>query len=68
MKTLALKPKDVNHQGLTALIQNLGRNCPPSQYLWEFLKNAIEAYQRTSEENYQIILDFNEDIYKVTGY
>jgi len=68
MNTLAFKPTDVNHEGLTALIQNLGRDCPPSQYLREFLKNAIEACQRTSEKNYQIILDFNEDIYKETGY
>jgi hypothetical protein len=64
----AFKPTDVNHEGLTALIQNLGRDCPPSQYLREFLKNAIEACQRTQIQNSEIILDFNEEIFQETGH
>lgn len=68
MNNLSFKPTDVNHDGLTTLIKNLGRDCPPSQYLREFLKNAIEACQRIPNNNHQIILDFNEDIYKASGY
>ena len=59
MNTLAFKPKDVNHEGLTALIQNLGRDCPPSQYLGEFLKNTIEVnccqFRPTTKESISIV-------------
>jgi hypothetical protein len=53
---------NVNPQGLSALIRNLGRDCPPTQYLREFLKNAIEACQRTTESNCQITIDLNPEV------
>ena len=53
---------NVNPQGLSALIRNLGRDCPPTQYLREFLKNAIEACQRTGEANRQITIDVNPEV------
>lgn len=53
---------NVNPQGLSALIRNLGRDCPPTQYLREFLKNAIEACQRTTESNSQITIDLNPEV------
>ena len=36
-------PTEVNPSGLTALIENLGRDCHPTQFLREFAKNAIEG-------------------------
>lgn len=65
---ITFQPTSVNQNGLTALIRNLGRDCPPSQYLREFLKNSIEACQRTAEPNCQISLDFNHNIHQKTGY
>ncbi len=53
---------NVNPQGLSALIRNLGRDCPPTQYLREFLKNAIEACQRTHQPNSQITIDLNPEV------
>lgn len=53
---------NVNPQGLSALIRNLGRDCPPTQYLREFLKNAIEACQRTGQNNRQITIDLNPEV------
>ncbi len=56
------KPTLVNPQGLTALIRNLGRDCPPSQYLREFLKNSIEACQRTRNKRSHVTIDFNPEV------
>lgn len=57
----------VNSSGLTALIRNLARDCPPSQYLREFTKNSIEACERTKLMGREVVLDFNDAIYKATG-
>lgn len=57
----------VNSSGLTALIRNLARDCPPSQYLREFTKNSIEACERTKLTGREVVLDFNDAIYKATG-
>lgn len=62
------QPTNVNPQGLTALIRNLGRDCPPSQYLREFLKNSIEACQRTHRNDCQITLDFNGNIFANSSF
>lgn len=58
------EPTSVNPSGLTALIQNLGRDCSPTQFLREFTKNSIEACLRTGLHNRQIIVDFDEDLYR----
>jgi len=68
MTMTPFKPTNVNPQGLTALIRNLGRDCPPHQYLREFLKNSIEACQRTQQANRQIICDFNDTIFVNEGH
>jgi len=57
----------VNSSGLTALIRNLARDCPPSQYLREFTKNSMEACERTKLTDREVVLDFNHAIYKTTG-
>jgi hypothetical protein len=62
------QPTQVNPQGLTTLIRNLGRDCPPSQHLREFLKNSVEACQRTGQLQAKISIDFNSAIYAVNGF
>jgi hypothetical protein len=61
------QPTGVNSSGLTALIQNLGRDCTPSQFLREFVKNAFEASQRTGQPG-RVEVDFNEAIYASRGH
>jgi hypothetical protein len=61
------QPTLVNPQGLTALIHNLGRDCPPSQYLREFVKNSIEACQRTQNKRSHITIDFNSEVFESEG-
>lgn len=58
------EPTSVNPSGLTALIQNLGRDCSPTQFLREFTKNSIEACLRTGLPDRQIIVDFDDDLYR----
>lgn len=60
-------PTEVNPGGLTALIENLGRDCHPTQFLREFTKNAIEACQRSSEQNNKVIIDFNAKLFQEIG-
>jgi hypothetical protein len=64
---IGFKPTGVNIHGLTALIRNLGKDCTPDQYIREFVKNAIEACQRTGIADRQILIDFNPDIHKKGG-
>lgn len=54
----SFQPTGVNASGLTALIQNLGRDCTPTQFLREFTKNSIEAVQRSGGGRIEI--DYNE--------
>lgn len=58
------QPTGVNERGLTALIQNLGRDCAPTQFLREFTKNAIEAVQRIGGGRVEV--DYNETVYEKT--
>lgn len=55
----SFQPTGVNSSGLTALIQNLGRDCTPSQFMREFVKNAFEACQRAGV-NGRVEVDFND--------
>jgi hypothetical protein len=59
---VGFKPTAVNPMGLSALIRNLGRDCTPDQYIREFVKNSIEACQRTGLPNRKIVLDMNHGI------
>jgi hypothetical protein len=59
---IGFKPTAVNPMGLSALIRNLGRDCTPDQYIREFVKNSIEACQRTGQPNRKIVLDYNHGI------
>ena len=55
----SFQPTGVNSSGLTALIQNLGPDCTPSQFMREFVKNAFEACQRAGV-NGRVEVDFND--------
>jgi len=61
------QPTGVNPHGLTALIQNLGRDCTPSQFMREFPRNAFEACQRAGGQG-RIEVDFDDAVYKSTGH
>ena len=63
----SFQPTGVNAGGLTALIQNLGRDCTPSQFMREFAKNGYEACQRAGGAG-RIEVDFNNTVYEKTGY
>mgnify|MGYP000456261677 CR=1 FL=1 len=48
--------------GLTKLIQRLGRDCTPTQFIREFVMNGIEAILRVGGEG-KIIVDVNWTMY-----
>ncbi|MEZ5870753.1 MAG: ATP-binding protein [Nitratireductor sp.] len=53
----------VAEEGLTKLIQRLGRDCTPTQFVREYVMNSIEAVQRTNKEG-KIQVDANWYIYR----
>ncbi len=57
---------NVAQHGLTKLIQRLGRDCTPTQFVREFTMNSIEAVQRTKKPG-QIYVDVNWDIFERFG-
>jgi len=66
MPKSAILATNVNPGGLTALIQNLGRDCHPTQFLREFSKNALEACQRSGGSDCKVIVDYNAALYDAT--
>lgn len=65
MSVNSFQPTSVNSSGLTALIQNLGRDCSPTQFIREFVQNGIEACLRNkSGKVKKVVIDYNERIYK----
>ena len=57
---------NVAQYGLTKLIQRLGRDCTPTQFVREFAMNSIEAVQRTNEAG-RIYVDVNWGIFNQFG-
>jgi hypothetical protein len=55
MKTLGMKVENIGF-----LIDRLGRDCAPDQYLRELTQNAIEAIIRTGRPDGRIVWDFVE--------
>ena len=53
----------VSNTGLTNLIQRLGRDCSPQQYLREFVWNGIEAVLRTESADKEVIVDVDWEYY-----
>jgi hypothetical protein len=64
---MTIFPTSVNPEGLTMLINRLGRDCTPDQYVREFVQNSIEAINRVSGGKGEILLDFNRFLYETTG-
>lgn len=61
----SLLKTNVAQYGLTKLIQRLGRDCSPTQFVREFTMNCIEAVQRTKESG-RVLVDVNWDLYAKT--
>jgi hypothetical protein len=59
-------PVGVDPHGMTALIQNLGRDCVPEQFIREFVQNGIEAVQRTKKKG-QVLVDYNKSYFDKHG-
>lgn len=59
--TNILKTSVAQH-GLTAMIQRLGRDCSPTQFVREFTMNSIEAIQRRKGAG-GILIDVNWEIF-----
>jgi len=52
---------EVNPAGFTQMLERLGRDCSPLQFVREYVQNSIEAIQRTGEHG-EIFVDANWDI------
>lgn len=59
-----LKTKVADY-GITQLIQRLGRDCSPLQFVREYTQNSIEAILRTSKSG-DIRIDVNWPLYEMT--
>ena len=57
---------NVAQYGLTQLIQRLGRDCSPTQFVREFTMNSIEAIQRTGEPG-KVLVDVNWEYFDAIG-
>ncbi|MEH6488241.1 ATP-binding protein [Hyphomonas oceanitis] len=57
---------NVAQHGLTALIQRLGRDCSPTQFVREFTMNSIEAVQRTKEDG-RVLVDADWSLFDQLG-
>ncbi len=62
LKTL---PMTVNNTGF--MVDTLGKDCAPLQFLRELTQNSIEAILATSERRGDIVWDVDWDMYDLTG-
>jgi len=53
---------EVNPHGFTKMLERLGRDCSPLQYVREYVQNSIEAIQRAECDDGQILIDANWDL------
>ncbi|MBY6107698.1 ATP-binding protein [Ferrimonas balearica] len=60
-------PSKVAEGGFTRLLERLGRDCGPIQFIREFFYNCVEAILRTGEKG-QILIDVNWDLYDAHGF
>ena len=44
------------------MLERLGRDCSPLQYVREYVQNSIEAIQRAECDDGQILIDANWDL------
>ena len=57
---------NVDERNLTKLIQRLGRDCSPEQFMREYTKNCIEAVQRVGGTG-DVIVDANRGFAELLG-
>lgn len=57
----------VDEAGFTAMLERLGNDCRPDQFIREFVKNSIESIQRLPEQKGQIQIDVNWDLLDESG-
>lgn len=50
-------------EGITQLIERLGRDCTPTQYVREYTQNSIEAIERTGKTGI-VLIDANWNLYE----
>lgn len=67
MANHSLIPTAVNPGGLTQLINNLGRDCHPTQFVREFVRNGIEACQRTPSGGGRVTVDYDRQLAEENG-
>jgi hypothetical protein len=53
--------------GTGFLVDRLGQDCAPLQFLRELTQNSIEAVLRTAEKTGEIVWDVDWDLYTLTG-
>lgn len=58
---------DADAQGMTFLIENMGKDCPPMQYIRELTQNSIEAILRGGFKSGEIVWDIDETLKEATG-
>lgn len=56
----------VSERGMTNLIQRLGQDCLPTQFIREFVQNGIEAIERTGKPGV-VEFDNNHELFAETG-
>ena len=70
----AFQKLSLAEDGLTQLVELLGRDCSPTQFVREFFKNADEAIQRVQTQkpsetyNGKILVDVDWPFYKKSGH
>lgn len=62
-----LLPSRVAEGGFTRMLERLGRDCGPTQYVREFVNNGIEAIQRTNKPGL-ILVDVDWEFYDSNGF
>lgn len=56
---MTILKSEVNPHGFTKMLERLGRDCTPLQYVREYVQNSIEAIQRTEDKTGEILVDVN---------
>src|SRR4051812_47915772 len=58
---------DVESAGMTFLIENWGKDCPPLQQIRELTQNSIEAIQRGGYQKGTIVWDYHPEYLDSSG-
>lgn len=70
---MSLYKLSVDQAGLTQMVELLGRDCTPTQYVREFVMNSLEAIQRVQQSSTdfdfkgKILVDYDKDVFDRLG-